>query len=69
VSGVVYATCADDPPPADGDTFAACTSVVWEPPPSLVPELTLEGAGLIAGAIILLWGIGYVGGVLRRAMR
>lgn len=63
------AVCADETPPTEGSDFSTCTSVVWEPHPSIVPGLSLEGALQVFGAILLLWVIGYAGGVLRRAMR
>ena len=59
----------DDPLPAEGSAFSACTDVQWVPLHSTVPGLSLEGGATIAGAIILLWAIGYLGGVLRRAMQ
>lgn len=55
----MIAYCADDPGPAVGAPYSACTSVVWDEVPSALPGLTIEGAALIFGAVAVLWVIAY----------
>jgi len=60
--------------PANTGPFVdACTgaggSVAWVEPASAIPELTLEGAGIIASAVLLLWATAYAFRVLGRQIR
>lgn len=50
----LVATCVDEPPPADGDAFAACTSVEWVSVASWeVPDLTYAQWGEVLSAALL----------------
>jgi hypothetical protein len=65
----MVAYCADEVAPAEGSAFDTCTSVVWEPEPSLLPDLTTDQAMQLSGAVLLLWIVAYAGVVVRRTMR
>ena len=43
-----------------------CTAVIWIPQPSLLPELTVEGAQAIGAAVALLWAVAFVFRLIRK---
>ncbi|MGE0581715.1 MAG: hypothetical protein AB7P31_06250 [Steroidobacteraceae bacterium] len=65
----MIAACDDATPPAEGAAFSACTAVVWQEQPSAIPELTLDGAAQVAGAVLMLWTLAYVGRMFIRVIR
>ncbi|CAD7716642.1 hypothetical protein LMG31884_22660 [Xanthomonas hydrangeae] len=55
---------------ADLDTAAGtCTAVIWIPQPSLLPELTIEGAQAIGSSIAMLWATAYVFRLIRKKLQ
>jgi len=57
-------------PEITGTAVDACTTaggvVDWVEAASFLPDLSLEDGGLIAGAILALWTVGWVFRVLKR---
>jgi len=68
-------TCegATSAPGVPGSVVDTCTAaggaVVWSEPASAIPELTLDGAALIGGAILALWATAYAFRVIARQIR
>lgn len=57
--------CAD----ADFDTATyTCAQEIWIPQPSIIPELTVEDAQLIGGAVALIWGVAFAFRLVRKAL-
>ena len=55
---------------ADLDPAAGtCTEIIWIPQPSLLPELTVEGAHAIGGSIALLWATAFAFRLVRKHLQ
>ena len=47
------------------NSAGTCTAEIWVPQPTALPDLSIENAQEIGGAIALLWGTAYVFRVLK----